>query len=61
MPLRSGFSRDIVGSNMSELLRAGKPRKQAVKIALDNARKNFRRRNPGKALPRHLKGGATKK
>lgn len=39
MPLKRGFSRKSVSSNVKAELRAGKPRKQAVAIALHVARK----------------------
>jgi len=56
MPLRRGFSRDIVSRNISEMVNAGHPRKKAVASTLKNARKSFRERNPGKPLPKHLQG-----
>lgn len=39
MPLQKGKSRSAVSSNISELIRSGRPQKQAVAIALDTARK----------------------
>ena len=38
MPLQKGKSRSAVSSNISELIRSGRPQKQAVAIALDTAR-----------------------
>lgn len=39
MPLKQGYSKKSVSSNIKRELRAGKPQKQAVAIALDVARK----------------------
>jgi len=39
MPLKPGSSDKIVSINVSELIRSGYPRKQAVAIALENAGK----------------------
>ncbi len=39
MPLKRGTSREVISANISELVRAGYPRKQAVAIALKQARK----------------------
>lgn len=39
MPLRKGYSRKSVSSNIKREMRAGKPQKQAVAIALSVARK----------------------
>lgn len=39
MPLLSGDSKGIVSANIAELRRSGRPEKQAVAIAISNARK----------------------
>ena len=39
MPLAKGNSKEIIGKNVSELIKSGKPRNQAVAIALAEARK----------------------
>jgi hypothetical protein len=39
MPLKKGKSKKIVSSNIKELMDSGRPQKQAVAIALDNAGK----------------------
>jgi len=44
MPLKKGSSKKTVSSNIRELKRAGKPQKQAVAIALSEARGGKKRR-----------------
>ncbi len=39
MPLKKGYSRQTVSKNIKAEMKAGKPRKQAVAIALDTARR----------------------
>lgn len=39
MPLKSGNSKAVVSQNIKREISAGKPQKQAVAIALNNARK----------------------
>lgn len=40
MPLKKGKSKETISKNISELVRSGRPRKQAIAIALDTARKS---------------------
>ena len=40
MPLRAGKSREVISSNIRAEIAAGKPQKQAVAIALSNARRS---------------------
>lgn len=40
MPLKSGSSRKVIGSNIKTEMAAGRPQKQAVAIALSVARKS---------------------
>ena len=39
MPLKPGKSRKIISQNISEMIRAGHPRDQAIAAALNKARK----------------------
>lgn len=41
MPLKSGSSDKIISANIKELMDAGKPRKQAIAIALEKANKKL--------------------
>jgi hypothetical protein len=46
MPLKGGYTRDAVSSNISTEVHAGKPRKQAIAIALNKAGRGYSRKNP---------------
>lgn len=44
MPLEPGRSKAIVSRNISELRHSGRPQKQAIAIALSNARRRKKRK-----------------
>ena len=51
MPLRPGSSREVISSNISEMVRSGYPQKQAVAASLSNARRHPGRQAGGAVAP----------
>jgi hypothetical protein len=44
MPLKKGSSKKVIGENIAELRRSGRPRKQAVAIAMERAGKSRKKK-----------------
>jgi hypothetical protein len=55
MPLKKGYSRDSIGKNVKTEESAGKPKKQAVAIALNVARKAADRAGKPSKAPKSKK------
>ena len=57
MPLKKGYSAKTVSRNVAAEMKAGKPQKQAVAMALSSARKSaIKAGKPGKVAPAPKKG-----
>jgi hypothetical protein len=57
MPLESGSSRAVIGGNISEMIRAGHPRDQAIAAAMNKAGKS---KMTGKNGAKHYRKKVTK-
>lgn len=54
-PLKPGYSRKTVSGNIRREIKRGHSPKSSVAMALQKARDTFRKKFPGRKLPRHLK------
>lgn len=52
MPLKQGYSRKSIGKNIKTEMGAGKPRKQAIAIALETARRAAKRAKKSSKAPK---------
>lgn len=48
MPLKKGKSKEIISANVSELMKSGRKKDQAVAIAMNEAGKGKRKKKPGR-------------
>jgi len=62
MPLKKGYSKKTIGTNIGKEIAAGRPKKQAIAIALETARKAaVKAGKPSKAPAKRMKKGKSKK
>lgn len=54
MPLLEGYTMQTIRKNIREMRKAGKKEDVAVAAAYNKARENFKKKFPGKRLPKHL-------
>jgi hypothetical protein len=56
IPLKNGYSKASIGHNVAAEMKAGKPQKQAVAIALDTARRAAKAAGKPSKAPAAAKG-----
>ena len=54
MPLEEGYREETIGRNIAELKRSGYSEKHAADIAYGQARRTWKKANPGRPLPMYL-------
>lgn len=59
MPLKHGHSKEVVSSNIKEMMKAGHPQKQAIAAALTMARKAKKMAMGGEVMPDNDEGEST--
>lgn len=55
-PLVKGYSPKAIGENIAYEYRKGKPHAQAIRIAYEIARREWKKKHPGEPYPEYLKG-----
>jgi len=45
MPLKEGYGKKTIGENIKELIKSGRPRKQAIAISMSKSRESKRDSN----------------
>ena len=60
-PLRAGYSRATVASNIAEMQGSGYPKRQAVAASMRSARAAYRKKNARGGFPAHLQTAAERK
>jgi len=55
MPLKKGSSKEVVSENIKELIHSGHPQKQAIAIALSEARRTGKGKAPARKPNRKRK------
>lgn len=55
MPLRQGYSEEVIRENIAELVRSGYSPQHAAGIAYGQARRSWKKAHPGRPLPEYLR------
>lgn len=55
MPLKKGYSKKSIGANIGAEMKAGKPQKQAIAIALNTARTAAKKAGKPSKAPKRMK------